>query len=326
MPFSRLLLIRIQLTGILSRHQPVEPADRFVRLARTSKPGAVLDAMNSASLIWIAEPGRGSRPARWHVWAALAVALIAGLILRAWAFDHTADIRSVANQTNAFYWGDRIVAGARQRTGQAGGAVGWIPLWHSYLAVYEDDAAHPAPDAHTLDYAPLRLLMAGVWVNHVNAVYGPSAEWRPEFARSFAAFSTVTELAGAAAMFWLVAAWTAKKRPLRCFEPRSGLQIPRYTGAGTPDRIGPRHSPPGDDHPGRWPAAVAAILLWLDPSGIIDSHVCPQGESWIFAAYLLAVLAMMRGRFFTAGILLGVAAMFKGQVLLVGASVFLGGP
>jgi hypothetical protein len=255
-----------------------------------------------------------------RVWIALGLALVVGLLVRRWALDKTDNIRSIYNQQNAFFWGDRIVRGARPPGGATGGSVGWGALWRSYVAVYDDDAVHPAPEGHTLDYAPLRLLMAGVWVNHVNAVYGPAPQWRPEFARSYAGFSTVMELAGAAAMFWLVGSWMGRERDSKL----SGDE-PRYDGRNHPHRNPlPECRERGSERWGRWNlAAAAAILLWLDPSGIADSQVCPQGESWIYAAYLLAVLAMTRGRCFVAGMLLGIGAMLKGQILLVAPALIL---
>lgn len=230
-------------------------------------------------------------PTRWlrRVGPMLAVALLAGLTVRWWAFEHAGRIRYELNQQNAFYWGDRIVRGANP----APGAAAWGPLWRSYLTVYEANEAHPAPELHTLDYVPLRLLMAGVWVNCLNIAYGPVSQWRPEFARSFVAFSTVLELAGAAAMFALAARWLKRTGPSRSRGPT------------------PRHWT-------RWEqAAAAAGLVWLNPAAIMDSHVWPHGEVWILPFYLLAVLAVLEGRCFAAGVMIGLGSMFKGQIMMV---------
>ena len=101
----------------------------------------------------------------------LLAALVAGLWLRRVAFDHTFDMRSVWAQQNAFYWGDRVVHGVNARLGP----VSWRDLWRSYQAVYDTVAARPVA-GHTLDYVPLRLLWAAVWVNHLNSAYGPVSE------------------------------------------------------------------------------------------------------------------------------------------------------
>jgi hypothetical protein len=175
----------------------------------------------------------------------------------------------------------------------ATGAASWKSFWQSYLAIYDSDAVNPVGEPHTLDYTPLRLLMAGAWVQYLNIAYGPVTQWRPEFARSFAAFSMVMELAGAAAMFAFVARWLKR------------------TGPGEFRPLGMRPW-------GRWEqATAAAILIWLNPASIVDSHVWPHGQTWIFAFYLLAIMAMLEQRFFLAGISFGLGAMFKGQMMLV---------
>jgi hypothetical protein len=226
---------------------------------------------------------------------ALSIALVIGLGAREWAYQHTQAVRFELNQKNAFYWGDRIVRG--ETPGGAGQTAAKLArlaaFWRSYLSIYDTDAANPVGEPHTLDYVPLRLLMAGAWVQYLNFAYGPVTQWRPEFARSFAAFSMVMELAGAAGMFALVARWL------------------KHAGSGAFRPLGLRPW-------GRWEqAAGAAILIWLNPASIVDSHVWPHGQTWIFAFYLMAVLAMVEGRSFLAGLCFGVGAMFKAQMMMV---------
>ena len=139
---------------------------------------------------------------------ALIVAFLLGLAAREVAFRCTGSIRFELNQQNAFYWGDRIVHSDSPQPG----AARWGDFWRSYVATYDANEAHPAPEIYTLDYVPLRLLMAGVWVNYLNLAYGPVSQWRPEFARSFAAFSMVMEIAGAIAMFAKVNALPGAKQ------------------------------------------------------------------------------------------------------------------
>jgi hypothetical protein len=225
----------------------------------------------------------------------LAIALLLGLVAREVAFSSTTSIRYELNQKNAFYWGNRIVHGESRQPG----AARWGDLWRSYVATYDANEAKPAPDIYTLDYVPLRLLMAGVWVNYLNIAYGPVSEWRPEFARSFAAFSMVMELLGAIAMFALVACWLK----------RTELADER----GLPRREWNRCQY----------AAAAAIFVWLNPASIVDSHVWPHGQTWILPFYLFAILLLVAGRPFLAGAIFGIGIMFKGQMLLVAPMLIL---
>ncbi len=228
---------------------------------------------------------RSSRPSPAICVALLAVLLV-GLAARELAFNSTKSIRFELNQKNAFYWGDRIVHG----DGLHSGPVSWSAFWHSYVNTYDDNETHPPPAIHTLDYVPLRLLMAGVWVNYLNRSYGPVSEWRPEFARSFAAFSMVMELAAAAAMFLLVARYLNQVETTDSFSHRRD----------------------------RWKiAAAAASLIWLNPASIVDSHVWPHGQTWILPFYLGAMLMMIEHRYLLAGIAFGIGAMFKGQMLMI---------
>jgi hypothetical protein len=240
-------------------------------------------------------PASRSLPSR-RVILAVAVVLITGLVVRECAYRMTGPIRFELNQQNTFYWGSRIVRGANPN----GGPASWTALWRSYVSIYEADEAHRAPRINTLDYVPLRLLMAGVWVNYLNSAYGgtdPVTQWRPEFARSFAAFSMVMELAGAVAMFCLTAAW------LRRSQPAAGNRDSRSQWLANWDR---------------WElAAASASVMWLNPASIVDSHIWPHGQTWILPFYLFAILAMISNRSISAGILMGLGAMFKGQMLMV---------
>jgi hypothetical protein len=239
------------------------------------------------------QPGTPQSPPWTLMILALAGAMVVGLVVRQWAYDQTAPIRFELNQQNAFFWGDKIVHG----DGPGRGNADWKAFWRSYLSVYDADVVHPLAEPHTLDYVPLRLLMAGLWVKYLNHAYGPVSQWRPEFARSFAAFSMVMELAGATAMFALVAAWLKRIEPN---ENEADVLPSRWLRRG------------------RWEAATAAaILLWLNPAAIVDSHVWPHGQTWILPFYLASILAMIENRFFLAGIIFGLGSMFKGQMMLV---------
>ncbi|HEX4054291.1 MAG TPA: hypothetical protein VHX86_08500 [Tepidisphaeraceae bacterium] len=63
-------------------------------------------------------------------------------------------------------------------------------------------------------------------------------------------------------------------------------------------------------------AAVAAMLVWLDPLNLIDSHGWPQWDVWILPVFLAATLLASVNWWTAAGILLGIGCMAKGQLLL----------
>jgi hypothetical protein len=69
--------------------------------------------------------------------------------------------------------------------------------------------------------------------------------------------------------------------------------------------------------------AVAAMLVWLDPLTLIDSHAWPQWDIWILPVFLAATLLASLDWWMAAGILLSVGCMAKGQLLLAGPILML---
>jgi hypothetical protein len=65
-----------------------------------------------------------------------------------------------------------------------------------------------------------------------------------------------------------------------------------------------------------------ALLLWFNPAVILDAHAWPQWDVWMLPFFLAAALLTSVEWWLTAGILLGIGAFFKGQVLLI-APLFL---
>ncbi|MDP9175437.1 MAG: hypothetical protein M3O30_16465 [Planctomycetota bacterium] len=67
---------------------------------------------------------------------------------------------------------------------------------------------------------------------------------------------------------------------------------------------------------------VAAMLVWFNPLTLLNSIVWPQWDVWILPAIVLAVLLASLDLWLLTGMVIGVACMFKGQMLL-GAPIFL---
>jgi len=68
---------------------------------------------------------------------------------------------------------------------------------------------------------------------------------------------------------------------------------------------------------------IAALLLWFDPSILVDAHIYPQWDVWLVTTFLLAALLTTLDWWFAAGIVLAAGAMLKGQILLGGPILLL---
>jgi hypothetical protein len=69
-----------------------------------------------------------------------------------------------------------------------------------------------------------------------------------------------------------------------------------------------------------WAAGlIAALLLWFDPSLLLDAHVWPQWDVWVLPPLMLAALLATLDCWFFAGVVMGVGVMFKGQTMGLGS-------
>ena len=228
------------------------------------------------------------RAAFWSAVAVVAAAVaVAGLDLRRWAWEQTEPIRFVQDINNAFRQGTRTLASG-------------------YVERYDNNAADPVHGyvPMGLDYGPGRLAIATAWTywvrSHVTAPSnGPDPytdQWYPQFydrarqldltyalCRPLLMVNLTGEALSAAAMFLLV----------RRFSSDGGRRPAR--GAVT--------------------ALVATTLFWLNPALIWNAHCWPQWDSWLLPFLLWATLAASAEWWFTAGALIGIGAMFKGQIL-----------
>jgi len=78
--------------------------------------------------------------------------------------------------------------------------------------------------------------------------------------------------------------------------------------------VSARMLPPA--HRGWACGVVAAMFVWFDPMILVDSHIWPQWDVWLLAFFIWAALAASLGAWEIAGLLLGIGAMFKGQMLM----------
>jgi len=61
---------------------------------------------------------------------------------------------------------------------------------------------------------------------------------------------------------------------------------------------------------------AGGLIFWFNPAVIWDDHCWPQWDVWIVPFYVFAVLLASKEWWFGAGVLIGLGAMIKGQILL----------
>ena len=61
---------------------------------------------------------------------------------------------------------------------------------------------------------------------------------------------------------------------------------------------------------------VAAMLVWFDPITLMNSHAWPQWDVWILPFFVLAALLASLNCWLSAGVVLGIGCLSKGQLLL----------
>jgi hypothetical protein len=72
-------------------------------------------------------------------------------------------------------------------------------------------------------------------------------------------------------------------------------------------------------HPFKGPTCglVAATVVWMNPSMLMDAHMWPQWDCWLPAFFLVAALFVSLDWWMLAGLVLGVGCMFNGQILFM---------
>jgi hypothetical protein len=226
----------------------------------------------------------------WSVMLGVAtIALIAGLLLRRYAWDQTEPIRFVEDIDNAFKQGTYAL-----RTG--------------FVERYDEQESRPLVERNStmaLDYAPGRLAIATLWTRWVRTtVDGPInspkdlKNWPEEFyfhardlgrpyelCKPLLMLNVTGELLSAIALFFLARRYTSGVGSH--FRPMRGAML----------------------------GLVAALFFWFDPALISNAHCWPQWDSWVLPFFLWAVLLASLDWWFCAGLVIAGGAMFKAQIL-----------
>jgi len=319
---------------------------------------------------------RPRKPARrgtsWRAWAVraavafllacvTAVAVHWGVLLRHDVWDQLSAARHTWDINNAWRQGTAVNDAAARAATTAGRPPGHPPTWADFYRGYVGRYDQVVADAggkggrYSLDYVPLRLLAASLWVRH-NQMKDPTIQsWQPEYAVTapMLRFNTAVELATCVGMFLLVWHWV--RRGVLPPGPRTVTRVRRWwssrkalieTPASEPTGEDPDRGQDGTRDPrlrsrsdtGVWGttptfgvakpvlkpfvlAWLAAMFVWLDPSLIFNAHVWPQWDCWILPWFVFAAWLASCGRWVPAGICLGIGTLFKGQILIA-APVF----
>jgi hypothetical protein len=231
----------------------------------------------------------------------LAAAVAGGLKLRAWLWNQTTTIRFTGDIENAVYWGNQVLKNAHEIQVDAppdSWRAHYEPLWKAFVGFYDSQLVKKHDREMHLDYAPLRLAVAALWADHINQLPGEKHNsWDNDAIEFMLRINTAMELLAAAAIFGLVFYWVRRE---------DGDELAQIDAQRT---RGSRRA---------WLlASLAGLLLWFDPAVLINAHVWPQWDIVAIAFFLLAALALSVDFCLTAGLVLAIGGMWKGQILMV---------
>jgi hypothetical protein len=204
----------------------------------------------------------------------------AGFQFRHWMWDTTASIRYTADIDRDYTW-------ARTAADE-----GWLNQYEKMQLEKPDD------HENWLDAPPLRLAALTMW-GHWSMQHFPKVnQWSKDHSYLLTSpmlrFDLFLEVIGLVSAFLLVRLWAIRAR--------SGL----WTDV---DSL-------------RWffrgciPASIAVLLLWFNPAVVLSAYGWPAWDVWIIPLFLLAAFLASTDWWFTAGVVIGIGAMLKGQQLL----------
>ena len=200
-----------------------------------------------------------------------------GLTWRRWVWDTTVPIRFWNDIDRGYDWGRKSAT-------------------EGYLNQYEKMQPQQPNDVNWLDYPPLRLGVMTLW-GKWSLLHFPKVKiWHQDHSYALTEpvlhFNLAMEILGLVGAFFLTRLWANRRNPV----PASDSL--RYFFRG-------------------WiPGLVTVLLLWFNPAIVISAYGWPTWDLWIIPMFLLAALLASLDWWFSAGIVLGIGAMFKGQQLI----------
>jgi hypothetical protein len=218
-----------------------------------------------------------------------------GLWVREQVWQACTPIHYRGDLEGAHRHGNRIIAIAIES--QPGATQTTVPPWSAvfqgYLRYYDQIIAENPDGRFNLDYPPLRLLVMSLWSRLVYVPGMAVEDYDINQCEPLLRLNTCSELLAAIAAFLLVRYWVTRGEP-------AGTKSERAWCCGL----------------------AAAVLIWFDPSLLLDAHGWPQWDAWVLPFYLFAAWAASTGRWFSAGVILAIGGAAKGQ-LWVAAPVLL---
>ena len=247
--------------------------------------------------VWTRAKPRRSYRQITMIWSVRLLALLAtawaveaGVALRSLLWNWSSPIRFTGDITNGWRQGELVVRDACTLSGKTAGTLTFHEFFRGYQNRYSVVQAASENDRYSLDYTPARLLVMSLWTWQIKRSDPSATEYDDANAGPLLNMNTACELGMAAFMFLLVRYWARRER------------IDRY------------------GKPGEMPWMLGAVAAWMvifNPALLVDGHMWPQWDCWTLPGYVAAAWLASTGWWFSAGISIAVAAMFKGQVMMV---------
>ncbi len=225
-----------------------------------------------------------------------------GLAARRWTWEFTQTFRFCSDIDRGFRYGKRALT------------EGYVDL---YSRRYAETTGRGGKN--DLNYAPLRLATMTWYAWMIRDHYPDATRWQRfpyEFTAPALRVNVVMELAASLGAAALVLVWVR-----RITSANASL------GAASWSWLAHLLRP----FRGWVTAAIAAAMVWFNPASWINTHGWPLWDIWVVPFFLWALVFISLDRWLTAGVVIGLGAMFKGQQMLVAplfvmTALFMGRP
>jgi len=201
----------------------------------------------------------------------------AGFVGRYETWQRSEALRYTPDMENGWNWGSRAAKD------------GYFDLYGKVVESQKDRQKK----AYGLDYVPLRLAVMTLWAKSRLDADPTIAKWQRDYAFNapLLHFNTAMELLASAGIFAVARQWSRRQDESRQIN-RRWLRA-------------------------EWLALAAFALAWLNTASIVSAHCRPTWDVWVLPFFIWAIWSASKNFWLTAGVLLGVGTMLKGQHLAV---------